>query len=414
MHLLIPFASALSEPAAEVVRDLPLPSLASLLQRLTAEDADETGERGARHAGGADDTDDASDAKDANDEYTLSPPHERALARAWGWPLSDGGLPLAAQAAAADGIAVGDQAWGLLTPTHWDVGRDHVTLSDPQALRLDEAESRALFDAVRGLFETEGFALAWGAPSRWYASHESLAGHRSASLDRVVGRNVDLWLRGAEPAGVSAKARTLAASSAAISARTATARTASEMTASAWTASADAAAASTSASTSATNSASTSPSTSPSFSASTSARAAASPAASTRLLRRLQSEVQLLLYPHPINEAREARGEMTVNSFWLSGCGRYRAADLAAVRVDESLRGPLVQQDWAAWAEAWRALDAGPLARLLAQLENDGGVTLTLCGERHARTFQKRPLPLLKRLRQRWSAPLPATVLEAL
>ena len=358
MHLLIPFASALSEPAAEVLRDLPLPSLASLLQRLTAEDADETGERGAGHAG---DASHASHASDASDEYTLSPPHERALARAWGWPLIDGGLPLAAQAAAADGVAVGDQPWGLLTPTHWDGGRDHVTLSDPQALRLDEAESRALFDAVRGLFETEGFALAWGAPSRWYASHESLAEHRSASLDRVVGRNVDLWLRGAEPAGASAKASASAASS-----------------------------------------------------AEKSARAAANPAASTRLLRRLQSEVQLLLYPHPINEAREARGEMTVNSFWLSGCGRYRAADLAAVQVDESLRGPLVQQDWAAWAEAWRALDAGPLARLLAQLDNDGGATLTLCGERHARTFRQRPLPLLKRLRQRWSAPLPATVLEAL
>ena len=323
MHLLIPFASALSEPAAEVLRDLPLPALAGLLQRLS--------------------TDDASDLNpvEDGDEYTLSPPHERALARAWGWPLIDGGLPFAAQAAAADGIEVGNQPWGLLSPTHWDVGRDHVTLSDPQALRLDAAESRGLFDAVRPLFESEGFALAWGAPSRWYASHDSLAEHRSASLARVVGRNVDLWLRGAARAGDSVQ-----------------------------------------------------------------------PA--TRLLRRLQSEVQLLLYPHPINDAREARSELTVNSFWLSGCGCHRAADAAAVRVDESLRDPLLQQDWAAWAEAWRALDAGALAALRAAVERGNDVTLTLCGERLARSFRHRPQPLLKRLRQRWNAPGPAAVLEAL
>ena len=313
MHLLIPFACALSEPAAEVVRDLKLPTLANLLQRLTA------GER------------------DEGDEYTLSPPHERALARAWGWPRVDGGLPFAARAAATDGIDVADHAWGLLTPAHWDVGRDHVTLSDPQALNLGEDESRVLFDAVRGLFESEGFALVWGGPARWYASHESLADQRCASLDRVIGRNVDLWLRGDAAAG-----------------------------------------------------------------------------APNRLLRRLQSEVQLLLYPHPVNEAREARGDPTINSFWLSGCGRHRAADVAAVHVDLSLRTPLFMQDWAAWAEAWQALDAGPLSQFLAHIERGNDATLTLCGERHAQAFVHRPQPLMKRLRQRWTAPQPATVLEAL
>ena len=313
MHLLIPFASALSEPAAEVVRDLNLPTLSRLLQRLTATRRDEA------------------------DEYTLSPPHERALASAWGWPMVEGGLPFAAQAAAADGVQVGDHAWGLLTPTHWDVGRDHVTLADPLALGLAEAESRELFNAVRGLFESEGFVLAWGAPSRWYAAHESLAGLRCASPDRVIGRNVDLWLRGDPKASPSA-----------------------------------------------------------------------------RLLRRLQSEVQLLLYPHPVNEAREARGEMTVNSFWLSGCGRYRAADAAAMQVDESLRRPLLMQDWAAWAEAWRALDAGPLKQWLHHVDAGDAATLTLCGERSAQRFERQPQSLLQRARRHWNAPQPSAVLASL
>lgn len=39
----------------------------------------------------------------------------------------------------------------------------------------------------------------WGAPLRWYATHESLAGLATASLDRVIGRNVDVWL-GEQPA----------------------------------------------------------------------------------------------------------------------------------------------------------------------------------------------------------------------
>ena len=313
MHLLIPFASALSDAAAEVTRDLALPTLSRLLQRMTATERDE------------------------GDEYTLSPPHERALAQAWGWPLVDGGLPFAARAAAADGIAVEQRAWGLLTPAHWDVGRDHVTLSDPGALNLGEDESRDLFDAVRDLFESEGFALVWGAPSRWYAAHESLAGLRCASLDRVIGRNVDLWLRGDPQASAPA-----------------------------------------------------------------------------RLLRRLQSEVQLLLYPHPINEAREERGDMTVNSFWLSGCGMHRAAADAAVQVDESLRGPVLMQDWAAWADAWRLLDQGALSRLLARLVDGDEAMLTMCGERHAQRFNGVRQSLLQRTQRRWSAPRPHAVLEAL
>ncbi len=313
MHLLIPFASALSDAAAEVTRELRLPSLSRLLVRLVATTRDEA------------------------DEACLSAPHERALAAAWGWPQVDGGLPFAARAAAADGIDVGDQACGLLTPTHWDVGRDHVSLADPRELALDEAESRALFDAVRGLFESEGFVLVWGAPSRWYAAHPSLADLRCASPDRVVGRNVDLWLRGATQAGAPA-----------------------------------------------------------------------------RRMRRLQSEVQLLLYPHPINEAREARGAATVNSFWLSGCGRFTQTDEAAAQLDDALRGPLLKGDWAAWADAWRALDAGALTRLLAQLERGAAASLTLCGERHAQRFEARPHTLLQRLRQRWTAPQPHAVLEAL
>ncbi|MEO7151765.1 MAG: hypothetical protein ABIX46_08665 [Burkholderiaceae bacterium] len=312
MHLLIPFAADTSEAASHVLRDLSLPHLTRLLARLTPTE------------------------RDAGEPDTLSPPHERALARAWGWHGGDGALPYAARAAQADGIDVDDRAWGLLTPAHWLLGRTNVTLSDPRQLGLSEDESRALFEAVRPLFESEGYSLAWGAPLRWYAAHESLADLPCASLDRVIGRNVERWLAGMRQHGPS------------------------------------------------------------------------------RVLRRLQSEVQMQLYPHPVNERREACGALTVNSFWLSGCGRAQPADPAALQVDAALREPLLTQDWAGWAEAWRALDAGPLAALLKRAASGEAVTLTLCGERAAQRHEPLPRPLLRRLTRRWSAPSVASLLEAL
>ena len=142
MHVLVPFASALTDAASQVMHDLALPNLARLLALLTPTQ------------------------RDAADADTLSPPHERALAAAWGWHGADGGLPFAARAAAADGIDVDGLAWGLVTPVHWHVGSDHVVLTDPAALELTDAESHAAFDAVRGLFDSEGLRCEWGAATR--------------------------------------------------------------------------------------------------------------------------------------------------------------------------------------------------------------------------------------------------------
>jgi hypothetical protein len=37
--------------------------------------------------------------------------------------------------------------------------------------------------------------------------------------------------------------------------------------------------------------------------------------------RRLQNEIQMIWHDHPVNEARLARGELTINSIWLHGIG---------------------------------------------------------------------------------------------
>lgn len=305
MHLLIPFASAMSDGCHEVLKDMELPVLSRLLERMTAVSRNES------------------------HEYSLSPPHERVLAELLGLAGADGALPWAAHWAARDGIETGDLSWGLLTPAHWHVGTDHVTMLDPGRLALDEAESRALLEAVRHLFESEGWALVWGAPTRWYAAHESLTDLPTASPDRVIGRNVDLWMPDHPQA---------------------------------------------------------------------------------RLLRRLQNEVQMLLYTHPLTEARLARGALPVNSFWLSGCGpRQPERPLEGWRVVWDLREASLNEDWLAWRETWQRLDNEVLAPLAAALERAEPVTLVLCGERHAARYEPRARSWTTRLVQRFARPAPGT-----
>lgn len=61
--------------------------------------------------------------------------------------------------------------------------------------------------------------------------------------------------------------------------------------------------------------------------------------------RKLLNEAQMLLFSHPVNQAREARGEPVINSVWLWGGGRLPEAgqNPRAVLCD--------QPDWRALAE---------------------------------------------------------------
>lgn len=295
-HLVVPHASAMSPAAEAALKALRLPALEALLARAEVVE------------------------RDVGDEYSRTPPHERALARLLGWQGEDGRWPLAAHWAAADGLAVDPtcrDGWALVTPVHWHVGSDQIALLDPATLNLLENESRALFDAVRPSFEAEGWQAHWGAPLRWYVRHASLAGLETASLDRAIGRNLDLWI-----------SNDLAA----------------------------------------------------------------------RPMRRLQVEAQMVWHEHPVNEAREQRRELPVNSIWFSGSGAPQPGALPPdTRFDERLRAPLLAGDWPAWVDAWAALDAGPIAELLAAAGRGEAPRLTLCGERHAHSWQPQPRGLIAR-----------------
>lgn len=117
--------------------------------------------------------------------------------------------------------------------------------------------------------------------------------------------------------------------------------------------------------------------------------------------QRLHSELQMLLYTHPFNDERQARGLPPVNAFWLHGAGKLPTAPATVTpppQLLNTLQAPAHIGHWAAWASAWQALDAGPLAQLLAHSQAGGAIRLTLCGEQAALSWQTAPRSLGARL----------------
>lgn len=119
------------------------------------------------------------------------------------------------------------------------------------------------------------------------------------------------------------------------------------------------------------------------------------------LLRRLQNEMQMLLYTHAVNEARSARRALAVNSFWLSGSGALLGTVVAPKRplvLAPGLQTAALRGDWVAWGQAWQALDANELAGLQAALDaGTPNVQLTLCSEQRSLSYT----PARPGLRQR-------------
>ena len=129
-----------------------------------------------------------------------------------------------------------------------------------------------------------------------------------------------------------------------------------------------------------------------------------------RTLRRLQNEMQMLLYQHPVNDARLARGLQAVNAFWVHGAGQLppNAKPTGVVQMIDRLRDSALRGDVGAWRAAWQALDAQLPA------PDTPGLQLTLCSESSAQHWQAQPGKLLARLRQVFSSPDTSATLRAL
>jgi hypothetical protein len=310
MHFIIPFASVSSETAHKQRQALNLPHLRQLLDTLTLVDSD------------------------IGFEDSFSPPHERAIAKANGLPVADGYIPWAAQKASELGLnnATKDAhkdatstVWSWVTLCHNYVGTGSMTMEDPASLQVTDAESRQLFQAMQPYFAEDGITLHYVEPSHWLASGEPLRDVGAASLDRVVGRDLDAW----QPRGAQAGK-----------------------------------------------------------------------------LRRLQNEMQMLLYTHTVNDARNRAKAASINSIWLHGTGELLALQpkvsaniKVKINTPRTLIESALKEDWTAWVKAWEQLDATVCADLLKRLQAGELVVLTLCGERSALTYELRPKSALKRLK---------------
>lgn len=147
----------------------------------------------------------------------------------------------------------------------------------------------------------------------------------------------------------------------------------------------------------------------------------------SRAWTKLQNEVQMAWFEHPVNEAREARGLPAVNSLWLHAQGAAQPlispfarvfSDAAATRGLALAAGveawtappgfetlpaaanatlvelgafsaPFVQQDWQGWSAALGTLERDWFAPALAALEAGriGALELTLCGDTSSTTL---------------------------
>ncbi|NYH12841.1 hypothetical protein GGD41_000069 [Paraburkholderia bryophila] len=142
----------------------------------------------------------------------------------------------------------------------------------------------------------------------------------------------------------------------------------------------------------------------------------------SRAWMKLQNEVQMAWFEHPVNEAREARGLPAVNSIWFHAQGAVQPvrspfarvlSDAAATRGLAMTAGvevgvppasfgalrsaadgvtlveldpfsaPYIEQDWARWNDAFAALQTDWFDPVLAALQSGelGELGLTLCGD---------------------------------
>jgi hypothetical protein len=203
---------------------------------------------------------------------------------------------------------------------------------------LTSDESDTLLSAMAPFFEQDGISLRPLEPGRWLGRGDVFADLRTASPDRVQGRNLEPWMPSTADAGS---------------------------------------------------------------------------------LIRLVSEMQMLLYTHPLNDARESRGVLSANALWFSGAGALpkehsTPASAQDLRVIHSLKQAALNENWSAWAEEWQQLDATVIHDLLAAHSSGELVQLTLCGERHAQTWLAQPLGLMQKIKAKFAFQPISNILSSL
>jgi hypothetical protein len=173
LDFLLPFSLPSPDLASDLLRALRLPSFALLAARAKA------------------------GRLQVNDGFARALPHEAWLAGRFSLQagLADGGSPPVAPAAmAACGLEAGQGRWFMLQPAHLHVARDHLVLTDPRQLPLDEHDSRKLFDSARALLAEVGVPLLYGDARTWFLRAGDWRGLQTSTVDAACGHNIDIWM----------------------------------------------------------------------------------------------------------------------------------------------------------------------------------------------------------------------------
>jgi hypothetical protein len=167
--LVLPFALPVPEFAPDLVRALKAPALATLLSRTGAH------------------------ARRAHDESARALPHELWLADAL--ELGGGAEPaFAAAAMRGFGLEPEPGRWFIINPTHIEIARSHLLMSDLRWLQLPDSEGRALFDSAAPYFEEAGYALRYGDANTWFMRADEWAEMDTATPDAAAGMSLTDWM----------------------------------------------------------------------------------------------------------------------------------------------------------------------------------------------------------------------------
>jgi hypothetical protein len=169
--ILLPFGLPPAEMAADLVRELKTPALATLITRT----------RSRRHQ--------------VFEHYACTLPHESWFAGQFGLMHSTDNSPALATAARQTyGLIDGKGVWFVLHPVHLHIARDHLVLTDQRQLALSDTESRSLFDAIAPLCAEAGKMLVYGDTHTWLLRADDWVGLETATPDATCGHNIDIWM----------------------------------------------------------------------------------------------------------------------------------------------------------------------------------------------------------------------------
>ncbi len=309
LDILIPFGVPPAEMSADLLKELKLPALATLISRTTSDKANPRNEK--------------------FEDFSRALPHEVWLTRQFGL-TGDGkdntSPPVATALMQSFGLESADGTWFVLQPVHIHIARDHLVLTNPKQLELPEQEARPLFDVAQPLFEEYGKELIYGDASTWFVRADDWSTLQTSSPDAAGGHNIDIWM----PKGQGERD---------------------------W--------------------------------------------------RKVQNEVQMHWFDHPVNAEREARRLKPVNSIWLWGGAAPKAPVQTKYAQAFNLRGwmtafgqltaqhertataedivktlsgsgllmlddllaPALSNDWGRWLEGMRGLEVAWFAPLLNALK---------------------------------------------